>query len=57
MQTTGVASFISFPVQVAAIPTFFPTRFVTSCSRLGCAPETGLACDVTPVDYAAKERN
>lgn len=35
-------------------PNFFPTRFVTSCSRLGCAPETGLACDVTPVDYAAK---
>ncbi|CAE7820445.1 hetM, partial [Symbiodinium sp. CCMP2592] len=33
---------------------FFPDRFLQSCLRLGCCPESDAVCDWTPVDYAAK---
>lgn len=36
-------------------PNFFPTRFVSGSSRVRCLPDSASKCDVTPVDYAAKE--
>ncbi|CAK9000297.1 unnamed protein product [Durusdinium trenchii] len=36
-------------------PNFFPTRFLTACARLRCAPSAPFKCDITPVDHAAQE--
>lgn len=35
-------------------PNFFPTRFLTACARLRCAPSAPFKCDITPVDHAAQ---
>ena len=48
--------FVNAALEGASRAGFFPDRFLRSCLRLRCCPESNAVCDWTPVDYAAEAR-